>query len=142
VPTTDEDDDSVGQSDDGDDGDDNDDDDDGGSAVKQPRGHDGALHDGSATSQPSTEKPSRADASGDDDPPRRVLVDVPVPPSRVRTLDGAIEEPAATEGLPSVVIVGGAVGGAVLVLAGAGVGGWFLFQALAPPGGTVTLTPR
>jgi len=53
-----------------------------------------------------------------------------------------VAAPTEGEGLPSGVIVAGAVGGAVLVLAGAGVGGWFLVQAIQPQAGTVTLTPR
>lgn len=100
--------------------------------------------------------PSRTDRSvninsdvevkgADDDAARRVDDDAPRAPrtSTATVVDTEIEEPDETEGAPTGLIVGGAVGGALVVLAGAGVGGYFLVQALASGGtGTVVVTPR
>ncbi len=54
-----------------------------------------------------------------------------------------IDEPDESEGAPTGLIVGGAIGGALVLLAGAGVGGYFLVQSLSGGGGgTVTINPR
>jgi hypothetical protein len=84
-------------------------------------------------------------AKVDDAPARAVDDDAPRAPrtSTATVVETEIEEPDETEGAPTGLIVGGAVGGALVVLAGAGVGGYFLVQALASGGtGTVVVTPR
>lgn len=92
----------------------------------------------------------------DDEPPVRTVVDparnpdpepgddIPEAPVRpARSLDEPAPADDESEGPPTGLIVGGAIGGAVLVLAGAGVGGYFLFNSLQNAGSTtVTIVPR
>ena len=53
-----------------------------------------------------------------------------------------VEEPGESEGAPIGLIVGGAIGGALVLLAGAGVGGYFLFTSLQSGGVTVIVQPN
>jgi hypothetical protein len=53
-----------------------------------------------------------------------------------------VEEPGESEGAPTGLIVGGAIGGALVLLAGAGVGGYFLFTSLQSGGVTVIVQPK
>ena len=91
----------------------------------------------------------------DDEPPRREIAnparapapqpgdDIPETVTPVRRLDETAPDDDESEGPPAGLIVGGAIGGAVLVLAGAGIGGYFLFSSLADSGTTsVTIVPR
>ena len=93
----------------------------------------------------------------DDEPPRREVVNparAPDPepddaevtrtnPTPARSLDEPAKQDEESEGPPGALIVGGAIGGAVIVLAGAGIGGYFLFSSLASGGTTsVTIVPN
>jgi hypothetical protein len=89
----------------------------------------------------------------DDDLPARARVpetqpvvdEAPVPvPAAVmpRRSVQDVEEPGESEGAPTGLIVGGAIGGALVLLAGAGVGGYFLFTSLQSGGVTVIVQPK
>ena len=73
------------------------------------------------------------EAPADVDPPAVVT-----PPRR------AVEPevPEDGEGPPTGLIVGSAIGGALVLAAGAGVGGYFLFTSLQSAGATITVSPR
>jgi hypothetical protein len=53
-----------------------------------------------------------------------------------------VESPGEPEGPPMGLIVGGAIGGALVLAAGAGVGGYFLFTSLQSAGVTVIVQPK
>ena len=80
------------------------------------------------------------------EPVKQPVVDeapVPVPAAAMpRRSVQDVEEPGESEGAPTGLIVGGAIGGALVLLAGAGVGGYFLFTSLQSGGVTVIVQPK
>lgn len=91
-----------------------------------------------ATPEPVVAAPQVPRKASTDDAEARLVV---TPPRR--TVEPEVPEvPEDGEGAPTGLIVGSAIGGALVLAAGAGVGGYFLFTSLQPTGATITVSPR
>jgi hypothetical protein len=91
-----------------------------------------------------TDDDDAADNDADDDDERVEKPPVAAPPRGVGEPRRSLEPEAADEDAepPTGLIVGGAIGGALVLVAGAGVGGYFLITSLQTAGATITVAPR
>ena len=93
--------------------------------------------DGESQSPPRSTQPERPTPKDNGD---REAVK---PKPKMHTIDSPVSEPDEAEGAPTGLIMASAIGGVIVVLAGAGVGGYFIVQALQTTAtGTVVITPR